>query len=175
MAFDRPAFVTVSVPSVTNRLREQQGLFYFAKVILICSLLSMKIASVLPPIRSISNLAVAARTHPSPKLRSSPFQGDHAAFPSIREDFSKGSLANAHAASHKENAGTVLIIRVRHEAIRARLASVLNLPRNKKRASPRRPMDDGCCCDFRENRARETTLSAPSAPGRGEGPYNGRS
>ena len=58
MVFDRPAFVTVSVPSVTNRLREQQGLFYFAKVILICSLLSMKIASVLPPIRSISNLAM---------------------------------------------------------------------------------------------------------------------
>ena len=62
MVFDRPAFVTVSVPSVTNRLSEPQGLLYFAKVILICSLLSMKIASVLPPIRSISNLAVAART-----------------------------------------------------------------------------------------------------------------
>ena len=58
MVFDRPAFVTVSVPSVTNRLREQQGFFYFAKVILICSLLSMKIASMLLPIRSISNLVM---------------------------------------------------------------------------------------------------------------------
>ena len=39
-------------------------------------------------------------------------------------DFPKISLAHAQAASHKEKAGAVLIIRVRHEAIRARLGSV---------------------------------------------------
>ena len=28
-----------------------------------------------------TTFSVAARSHPSPKLQSSPFQGDHAAFP----------------------------------------------------------------------------------------------
>lgn len=37
--------------------------------------------------------------------------------------FFKISFAHTQAASHKENAGPVLIIRARHEAIRARLGS----------------------------------------------------
>ena len=45
-------------------------------------------------------------------------------FPRSANGFSKGSLAHAQAASHKEKAGTVLIIRACHETIRARLGSV---------------------------------------------------
>ncbi len=77
--------------------------------------------------------------------------------------FSKISFAHAQAASHKENAGAVLIIRACHEAIRACRGSVSgrlgNSPMHKKRASARRPMENGSRCDFRENRARETTFS----------------
>ena len=44
-------------------------------------------------------------------------------FPKSANGFSKGSLAHAQAASHKENAGAVLIIRACHGAIRTRLGS----------------------------------------------------
>ena len=45
-------------------------------------------------------------------------------FPRSANGFPKGSLAHAQATGRRENAGTVLIIRARHEAIRARLGSV---------------------------------------------------
>ena len=45
-------------------------------------------------------------------------------FPRSANGFSKGSLAHAQAASHKEKAGPVWLIRACHEAIRARLESV---------------------------------------------------
>ena len=44
-------------------------------------------------------------------------------FPQSANGFPKTSLAHAQATSHKENAGPVLIIRARHEAIQARLGS----------------------------------------------------
>ena len=44
--------------------------------------------------------------------------------PRYANGFSKGSLANAQAASHKENAGTIWLVRACHEAIRACLGSV---------------------------------------------------
>ncbi len=44
-------------------------------------------------------------------------------FSPFANGFPKIPLAHAQAASHKENAGAVLIIRACHEAIRARLGS----------------------------------------------------
>ena len=44
-------------------------------------------------------------------------------FSPFANGFSKIPLAHAQAASHKENAGDVWLIRARHEAIRARLGS----------------------------------------------------
>ena len=44
-------------------------------------------------------------------------------FPQSANGFSKISLAHAQATGRRENAGAVLIIRARHEAIRARLGS----------------------------------------------------
>ena len=82
--------------------------------------------------------------------------------------FSNRSLAHAQATGRRENAGAVWLVRARHEAIRARLGSIPDLDKQiaeaSKKASPRRPMENGSCCDFRENRAREaTTASSTSA------------
>ena len=44
-------------------------------------------------------------------------------FPQSANGFSKIPLAHAQATGRRENAGAVLIIRARHEAIRARLGS----------------------------------------------------